>query len=75
MICQEKGCNKKAIECDYLGEFFYYCPEHAYEHGFCSRCGGLFVETPAHRTGSKICIDCLTKQTELKQFENLEYIN
>jgi len=47
MKCQEKGCEKEAIECHYskveedeLHEYTeYYCEEHAVIHGYCKNCG------------------------------------
>jgi hypothetical protein len=48
MICEKENCNQEAIECVVHDEtgyldgkdlISYYCPEHAYEMGFCVGCG------------------------------------
>lgn len=66
MKCQEIGCNQDAIEC-ILPSFEndeedikeYYCPEHAFKKGYCSRCGQFCSGIESFDFGPGICKNCL----------------
>jgi hypothetical protein len=50
-ICQNEGCFSAGLECRVGGlehgkmqyAYFYYCPQHAAEEGFCGCCGEFWA--------------------------------
>ncbi len=55
-MCQEKGCEHGAIQCEIdKNTHEYYCPYHAAEHGYCCCCGTFIAEW---RDFSDMCENC-----------------
>ena len=44
MICEHEGCDKEGVECriDDDSPCEYFCPEHAFEAGYCYCCGSFW---------------------------------
>lgn len=67
-ICQEKGCKYEAMQCALYDDRqnrdigWFYCPEHAAQHGFCSFCGNFYASTSEYErwngSGVWYCSNC-----------------
>ena len=76
--CAHEGCSRQDTQpyilhpVDINAELFYYCPEHAQEHGFCWMCGEFWgnVEGVGFDEGG-LCPNC-AYDARMEKYEDMD---